>query len=177
MGQLQIPTLPGCRCRLVPYDNITKQRLLKASRMSLTTAQLLADFWRHSKANLPKKCGSKWSKKMGRSIINHPHIHRPNNRLSLLHREDGRNVGALHGLADWQIRNSILSSPLADEWRHFLQERRHFSFRFESAPGSCVEEIPRSLDDAADQQHAHSLPFRYSVGHWVCLQRRVHTAE
>jgi hypothetical protein len=26
-----------------------------------------------------------------------------------------------------------------------------------------VQEIPHALDDAADQQHAHSLPFRYSM--------------
>jgi hypothetical protein len=33
----------------------------------------------------------------------------------------------------------------------------------ESAPGSFLQEIPCSLDDAADQQHAPSLLFRYSV--------------
>jgi hypothetical protein len=35
-----------------------------------------------------------------------------------------------------------------------------FFLEIESALGSFVQEIPRSLNDAADQQHAPSLPFR-----------------
>jgi hypothetical protein len=35
-----------------------------------------------------------------------------------------------------------------------------FFLEIECAPGSFVQEIPRSLDDTADQP---SLPFRYSV--------------
>jgi hypothetical protein len=38
-----------------------------------------------------------------------------------------------------------------------------FFLQFEHARGSFVQEIPRALDDAADQQHARSLPFRYSM--------------
>jgi hypothetical protein len=72
-------------------------------------------------------------------------------------------LGIDHGLPDWQAGISVLSSPLTDKWRHFLQEQRHFPSDCERA-GSFVREIPRSLDDAADQQHAHSLPFRYFVG-------------
>jgi hypothetical protein len=68
---------------------------------------------------------------------------------------------------DWQIRIAILSLPLKEKWRHFLQEPRHFSLRLrargEFRAGSSVQEIPRALDDAADQQHAHSLPFCCSV--------------
>jgi hypothetical protein len=33
------------------------------------------------------------------------------------------------GLADQQIHIAILSSPLKEKWRHFLQERCHFSLR------------------------------------------------
>jgi hypothetical protein len=37
-----------------------------------------------------------------------------------------------HGLADRQIRIAFLSSPLKEKWRHFLQERRHFSLRLKA---------------------------------------------
>jgi hypothetical protein len=45
----------------------------------------------------------------------------------------------------------------------FPAETMPFSLEIESAPGSFVQEIPRLLDDAADQQHVPSLPFRYSM--------------
>jgi hypothetical protein len=39
-----------------------------------------------------------------------------------------------------------------------------FFLEIKSARGvPTVQEIPHALDDEADQQHAHSLPFRYSV--------------
>jgi hypothetical protein len=38
-----------------------------------------------------------------------------------------------------------------------------FFLENESALGSFLQEMPRSLNDAADQQHAPSLPFRYSL--------------
>jgi hypothetical protein len=79
--------------------------------------------------------------------------------------------GDIHGLADWQIHISLLSSPLTDKWRHFLWERRHFFLQIEGVRGSFVQEIPRSLNDAADQQHAPSLPFRYSVATLQPLDR------
>jgi hypothetical protein len=78
-----------------------------------------------------------------------------------------------HRLANWQIRIAILSSPLKEKWRHFLQERCHFSLRLR-VRGEFHARNPLNdgillilliaLNDAADQQHAHSLPFRYSVG-------------
>ncbi len=71
-------------------------------------------------------------------------------------------VARAHGLADRQICVSILSSPLTYKWRHFLQERRHFSLRSRARRGVLCKN-PRSVDDAADQKHAPSLPFRYSV--------------
>jgi hypothetical protein len=43
-----------------------------------------------------------------------------------------------------------------------------FFLEIEGAQGSFVQEIPRLLNDAADQQHAPSLPFRYSVTALLC---------
>ncbi len=50
-----------------------------------------------------------------------------------------------HGWADWQIRISILSLPLADKWRHFLQERRHVSLRLRARPGVSCKKSPARL--------------------------------
>ncbi len=47
-----------------------------------------------------------------------------------------------HGLADWQIRISVLSSPLTDQFCHFLQEPHHFSFRLRARGEFCTRNPP-----------------------------------
>jgi hypothetical protein len=47
-----------------------------------------------------------------------------------------------------------------------------FFLEIESAPVSFVHKIPRLLNDAVDQQHAPSTPFRYSViSGEICLSQ------
>ncbi len=49
-----------------------------------------------------------------------------------------------HGLADRQIRIAILSSLLNEKWRHFLQERRHFSLRLRARGEFRARNPPRA---------------------------------
>ncbi len=51
-------------------------------------------------------------------------------------------VGSRHGLADRQICFSLLSSPLTDKWRHFLQEQCHFSFSLGARGGVLCKKSP-----------------------------------
>jgi hypothetical protein len=62
--------------------------------------------------------------------------------------------------------NPLLTFVIASHGRmaSFPAETTPFLLQFEGARGSLVQEIPRFLDDAADQQqHASSLSFCYSV--------------
>jgi hypothetical protein len=70
----------------------------------------------------------------------------------------------------WGPRISGLANPHPNfviaslgERASFPAETMPFILQIESARGSSVPGIPRTLDDAADQLHAPSLPFRYSV--------------
>jgi hypothetical protein len=56
------------------------------------------------------------------------------------------------------------------EMASFPAETTPFFLQIESARGSSVQGIPCALDDAADQLHAPSLPFRYSVSRGFSTQ-------
>jgi hypothetical protein len=66
-----------------------------------------------------------------------------------VHNRGGRNtvpksVPLFHRLADRQIRIAILSLPLKEKWRHFLQERRHFSLRLRARGEFRAKNFPRA---------------------------------
>jgi hypothetical protein len=76
----------------------------------------------------------------------------------------------VHGKLELHSRISGLANPHLNfviashgQMALFPAGTMAFFLVIESTPGSFVQEIPRSLHDAADQQHAPSLPFRYSV--------------